>query len=99
MSALNLAALELDLAIAVHHQRLNELDRCGFARPFPKLAQPPREHQPAYERQAITDDDIRHLRMRLADDGNGYAVKMCDRAIGGDVSAVNACKAMIHGLR
>jgi hypothetical protein len=69
-------------------------------RPDPKDAQPERAFQPHSERLRITDDQIRELRTKWQAEGpsSAYSVRMAERALAGDVSAVNACKLVLYGL-
>lgn len=69
-------------------------------RPDPKDAQQFRPYQPHSERCPITDDQIRESRAKWQAEGPGsaYSVRMAERALAGDVSAINACKAVLYGL-
>jgi hypothetical protein len=66
----------------------------------PKAAQPERPFQPHSERRPITDDQIRELMAKWQSEGpsGAYSVRMAERALAGDRSAVNACKAVLYGL-
>lgn len=64
----------------------------------PKAAQEPSPFQPDYERQEVTDEQLRALRDEAAAEVpvDTYFVHMVERALGGDVSAVNACKLYLY---
>lgn len=66
-----------------------------------KAAQPPRPFQPAYERTAITDEQIKELLAEFEAEGprGRYSAGMARRALGGDVSATNALKMLLESRR
>lgn len=59
-----------------------------------------KQFAPAYESKLLTPADIDGIEAEAFTRGpdGAFTRRMCERARGGDVSAVNACKAIIHGL-
>lgn len=53
---------------------------------------------PAYEREPLTASQVASLRAGFEAEGSSgaYSVRMCDRALAGDISAINALKMLIY---